>query len=345
MGMVTVTELQNWLRCRRKHHISSLQPTARGLTLAWPSQHFVLGSLIHSVGEIWLTDPKANLVDVFTDQAALKLRQLVTAYEQAKHDLPTQAQLSSFNDSVTLGKAMCGNYQLLYKQPLPPGFTLIQPEQQLVTPIPNTLHCVETNCLCSTCDHTGVDNCPCTEACGGRCNEMEPHYLESKLDAVVADVAGRYYVFERKTYAQRPNPKYLKRDMQFLAYTWVLVQATGVNTAGIAYDGWWKRFGRETGFQGKSPKYRLADLFYRDFFTRPIAELIEFEQQLTSMALDIFNPNTPIYKSVPWSGCKDCLDLMPICDAMSYDEDLPLSDYIRRDIDPVFKEFYGDAAE
>jgi hypothetical protein len=63
------------------------------------------------------------------------------------------------------------------------------------------------------------------------------------------------------------------------------------------------------------------------------------------MALDIFNPNTPIYKSVPWSGCKDCLDLMPICDAMSYDEDLPLSDYIRRDIDPVFKEFYGDAAE
>lgn len=349
--MVSVTEIQTWLRCRRKHHITSLGPTHMGLTPAWPAKHYILGTLVHLSGATWIEYPKADLTKIFMYHATEQLKKL------ALKTLPTGPQLDSYWEVVSLGKAMCTNHQLYYKTPLPPNFTLVRPEQQLVTPIPGTEHCtcclqasrseppsilavslLDPVCTCMYCTPNSLNTDKCITA---SCQCIDYHYLESTLDAIIADVADRFFIFERKTYASRPNKTYLERDFQFLAYTWVLT-VTGYNTAGIAYDGWWKRYGNEPSFIGKSPKYTRTDLFWRYFMIRSADEIAEFSQHLTNIVNEMANPNTPIYKSVPWSGCKDCLDIMPLCDAMSYNESLPLSNYIKRDRSIAFMEFYGE---
>lgn len=351
------------MRCKRKRYLTSFN--AQGWTPIWPSTALHLGTLIHRVGAVWLADPNLQtpLEQVFLDEATKDLLIL----QRIHLDVGQRIDALKNNDyweMVALGAAMCKNYQAFYKKPLPNGFKLVQPEQTVAIPIPNTEHCeckpattmmgtCEKDCedcqgsrpfhafdSCYLYSQDGVHGYPCT------C--LQPHYLEGTLDAIILDPSDRLFVFERKTYGQRPNVRHLQRNWQFLSYTWLLQQTqtnlpssitsiTSSKLGGIAYDGWWKR---SEPPKGKS----MSDLFFRYFMVRNEDELEEFETDLSitvnEMASASVDPDKVPPRTIPaLMGCIDCLDLIDFCDAISLNETPPMSKYVKREMTPIFDEF------
>lgn len=334
--LVSVTEIQSFLRCRQQWEFSSRNRQA--LTPIWPSPALHLGTLIHRVGAIWLADPhtKIPLKDIFHDEASKDLATLLSTTHELGYQ-PSDLQQSDYWEMVSLGTAMCKNYQDFYRLPLPHNFKLIQPEQQITAPIPNTLHCTCTDrCSCPSCatykgfadgkDFCGQDpSCMCV---------MDYHYLEGTLDAIIQDPTERLFVFERKTYGQRPNLRHLMRNFQFIAYIWML-QQTGAIHGGVAYDGLWKR--------AEPPRGKThSDLFFRYFMVRSPDELDTFEEDLTNIVMEMANPDLRIYRTVDAiKGCIDCMGLIDMCDAKYMNETPPLHKFTKRELSPAFEQFYS----
>lgn len=329
--LVSVTEIQSFLRCRQQWDFSSRSREA--LTPIWPSTALHLGTLVHRVGAIWLADPntKTPLGSIFHDEASKDLATLIRIHNDILGHGPTDLQSNDYWDMVTLGTAMMNNYQAFYKTALPHGFKLIQPEQQIVVPIPNTEHCKcnDPRCSCELCVASEDDYCNAHEC---KC-EVDSHYLEGTLDAIIQDPTDRLFVFERKTYSQRPNLRHLLRDFQFIAYIWIL-QQTGAVHGGIAYDGLWKR---ATPPKGKT----MSDLFFRYYMMRSPDEVANVETDITNVVNEMAN-NPKIYRTVlSVKGCIDCSGLIDMCDAKYMDESPPLHKYTTRELSPAFEEFYG----
>lgn len=356
--LVSVTEIQNYERCKRRWDLTSF--TRQGLTPLWPSTALHLGTLIHRVGALWLEDPSTTtpLKQIFYDEAAQDYIVLQRIFKDAGQPPPSQLQDSDYWEMVTLGSAMCENYQNYYKKPLPHGFKLVMPEQQITIPIPGTEHwfCSKLDekrfCACYT-DENSSSCCDIeSPSCDSRepnhlgsipcemCSTVESHYIAGQLDAIIEDPTGRLFVFERKTYAARPNLRYLERDFQFLCYIWIL-QQTGALHGGIAYDGWWKRM---TVPKGKTEH----DLFFRHFMMRPQEEVDELEQYIAETVLEMASqPKTDPEKYIslrktvpPVKGCIDCMGLIDLCDAISLNETLPMHKFVTRELTPAFVEFY-----
>lgn len=359
--LFSVTELQTYMRCRRKHYLTSFNTRSHelgGLTPIWPSAALHLGTLIHRVGEVWLLDPNTHvpLEDIFFDEAAKDLALLIRLHKDHNLPIPTTKE-SDYWEMVHLGKAMCANYQAYYKTPLPYNFSLVQPEQEVVVDIPDTQHCVEKECFCYSCHHTEpwidtngeLHDCTC---------KVESHMLSGTLDAIILDPTDRLFVFERKTYAARPNEKHLQRVWQFLAYAYLLRRtkptlptaashtlagtpaSTSTTLGGIAYDGWWKRTAPP---KGKT----MHDLFYRTYMLRNPDEIDEFELDLTELALEcsaaLHSYTRPPRRTIPpVQGCIDCLQLIDVCDAISLNESIPLNNYVKRDLTPIFADFFKE---
>lgn len=342
----------NYQRCKRKRYLSSFN--AEGWTPLWPSTALHLGTLIHRVGAIWLEDPTTTtpLEQIFHDEATKDLAILGRIHADLGQHIDALKN-KDYWEMVSLGEAMCKNYQAYYKKPLPPNFKLVQPEQTVAIPIPNTEHC---ECKVGTpCVH-GCDDCsaargyhPCE-----RCTEclcVLWHYLEGTLDAIILDPSDRLFVFERKTYGSRPNIRHLQRNWQFLSYAWLLQQTQAnlppsisniarSSLGGIAYDGWWKR---KEPPKGKT----MDDLFFRYFMVRNPDELEEFENDLAPIVLEMAQPTTRIPpRTIPaLFGCLDCLDLIDFCDAISLNEEPPTHKYVKRELTPVFEEFYNHTSK
>lgn len=351
--LVSTTEIMNYLRCKRKHHLSSFN--REGWTPLWPSTAMHLGTLVHRVGAVWLEDPttQVSLEDIFLDEATKDLAILGRIHKDLGYSI-NAFQNNDYWEMVNLGKAMCKNYQAYYKKPLPKDFTLVQPEQTVAIPIPNTEHC-ECNVLekchwgCEYCHHTRNTSMTYSDTWCACQDQSDPclasHYLEGTLDAIILDPSHRLFVFERKTYGARPNIRHLQRNWQFLSYAWLLQQTQdqlpstikASKLGGIAYDGWWKRAAPP---KGKT----MDDLFFRYFMVRNPDELEEFETDLAIIVNEMASQPTDRIppRTIPaFNGCIDCMDLIDYCDAISLNESPPMHKYVKREMTPVFTEFYA----
>lgn len=241
--IISVTERGTFRRCRRLWDYTSLN--RQGLAPLVPSTALELGTLVHQALAMWLLDDKTALLDHFRTAALNENNRIIDAYKNLVGTIPTEEEMQPFFDGVELGMAMMQNYEKRWGEPLPSGFKLVYPEQEVQVAIPGT-----------------------------------PHYLKSRLDGLVQDTNGKFYVLEHKTYGNRPNEIDLEMNDQFLAYLWILKQIDLGPIGGIAYDGMWKR--------AQPPKgSTLNDLFLRTTLYRNEAELEEFGAFLSGEAIEI----------------------------------------------------------
>ena len=320
MSTISVTERGLFKRCRRRWDLTSFN--RQSLSPIINAAALDLGTLIHATLEKWTEDPTLGPLSVYNELAEQLKTKIILDYNERIGCLPSTDELSSTFNAIAMGRVMIENYHKQWRTPLPAGYTLIQNEQTLTVPIPNTEHCKLgnacrsiPNCICGI-----YKSCSCTEQ-----DCIEPHYLEATFDGIMADEHGQLFIIERKTFNRRPSEDDLDENDQFLAYMWAL--RTAMPTAfvrGISYDGLWKR---DHIPAGKS----LKDMFLRKILMRSTQELDEFEQSLSLEAMDMTDPNVRIYKNVPAiGGCWDC-NMRPLCKSMSrnpqYHTDMILKNY------------------
>lgn len=318
MAIISVTERQVFKRCRRRWNYSSFSRESLSPVVNAPALD--LGTLIHATLADWTQDPTLDPNEVYIHHSTALLHDIIETYTVRVGCKPSTSELQKTLEAISLGCSMIENYQQYWHTPLPPGFTLVENEQTLTVPIPNTRHCPcyestsRGSCTreCDYCKWYDSNGCSCDEEC--QC--LSSHYLEATFDGIMADEHGQLFIIERKTFARHPSVDELDRNDQFLAYMWALQQGlanTSTEVVGVAYDGLWKR---EKPPAGK----KSSDLFLRRILLRNKHELEEFSQLLALEVSDMSNPNIPIYKNVPvLGGCWDC-NFKPLCDAQSRNE-------------------------
>ena len=277
------------------------------------------GTMLHEAHEQWLLHPDKDPVgEIMMDIAAATLAKVKASYTAVVGAPPDDEELAGVYENIETALHVIGNYKEHWGSSLPEGYTLVAPEQTILTPIPGTLH------ECEKCVGVGDVLLP-----GGgslTCSECEGvgtayHYLEATLDALLRNDAGLLFVLERKTYGQRPQLENLETNDQFLAYSWVVSKLNLGPVGGVVYDGMWRR--------RKEGKRTLDDLFIRHVLTRAPQEFLNFERELAieanMMAAAQADPDKYVYRNFQWQGCWDC-GSKPICLAEYRGED---SDWIR----------------
>ena len=303
-----VTERGTYKRCRRQWYLTSLNH--RSLTPIIPRQALQIGTVYHQAQADWITDPSTPLCEHFIKHANNEIERIKQNYLTNVGAPPSDEELEDSFSAMRMGHEMCINYEKHWKTPLPPDFTLVAPEQVIITPIPHSQHSLVQH------EHDCIP-CKTRHACDGQ------NYLEGTLDSLIRDDKGYLYILERKTYENRPKLQDLQHNDQFLAYMWITQQLRVGEVAGIAYDGAWKR---ETPPRGKT----LPDLFFREILRRPQVEVYEFERNLIRETNEM-STLPPEFINRRWEGCWDC-SVEPLCTAISRDEDTDfvLTQYTRR---------------
>lgn len=343
--IVSTTERGSYKRCRRQWLINSRNRW--GLTKIVGPNPLVLGTLVHDTLGIWLEMrkkydelaegspealalvlPQGALGDLFLQYAKNAIDEARAVYEQQVGAPMDSGELAPLFESVTQGRCMMDNYQERWRQPIPEGFEVISTEQRCVVPIPGTEHTSEWLWVPDSAAASQVDGHPALGR--GRMvqvhySDTRVHYLEGRLDGIIREKkSGRLYVLEHKSYGQRPREDVLFSQDQFLSYHWILLSLVvdmglDVNSvAGVAYDGLWKRAAPPKTVDGH--KGTLHDLFSRRLITRPMQELVEFEQELAAEVMEMAG-DPAIYKHRAADGsCAWCSDNQ-LCNAMSRGED------------------------
>lgn len=279
---------------------------------------FALGTLVHATLEDWTVDPTCNVEESFIKHSREMMDLVETKYRQAVGANISNVEKGPYLDVMNLGYTMINNYIERWGAPLPPGFTLIQAEQQCLIDLP-----IPDNWLCRNCKFrwfvTADESVPTSCTYCGRDDFQivrEKAQLEGKLDGFVMDKDRRMYVLERKTYGQRPRLDMLQMNDQFLAYTWILTKLfPGYAIGGILYDGLYKK---DVG--GRKPHVRtLEDLFIRHTFLRTQHELEEFEESVSAEYRDMLTADV-MYPNRNWMGCIDC-GMLKLCNAQSRGDD------------------------
>lgn len=343
--IVSTTERGSYKRCRRQWMINSR--SRWGLTRIVSSSPLALGTLVHDTLGLWLDMyqryqqlraegrdveaqeyllPEGGLSSLFLQYAQKAIDTAKEVYERQVGIAMDSGELSPLWDSVAQGQCMLDNYQRRWKQPVPDGFEVVATEMRCMVPVPGTEHTSEwvwerEGAFPHTSRKVKIEY-----------PSVRYHFLEGRLDGVLRETkTGKLYVIEHKTYGQRPREDVLFAQDQFLAYHWILLQMAAQMSldprfvAGVAYDGLWKRAAPPKVVDGHPGT--LADLFCRRLITRPIQELVEFEQELAGELLEMAS-DPVIYKnrtsdgSCFW-GCSD----NQLCLAMSRGEDV---DYLLR---------------
>lgn len=200
--IVSVTEREVYLRCRRMWDYSSLN--RQRLSPFVTKKALSLGGLIHKSFAEWLLNPQSSPVDLFKDAALAEIDEIQGIYLRQIGCSMSDIELAPLYESIDLGLAMVGNYANYWGSPLPKGFNLVQPEQKIEIPIAG-------------------------------------HMLSGTLDAII-ERNGSLYVLERKTFTFTPKIEVLQMNDQFLAYVWILERAFEDNKiGGLVYDGLWKK--------------------------------------------------------------------------------------------------------
>ncbi len=346
--IVSVTERQTFMRCRRKWVYSSFNK--QSLTPATVTSGALdLGTLVHKSLADWIvtrryTQTEVELLkergldmdiaegmpmplhEIFKFHSAKRLEEIEANYIKITGGArPGVNENAVLLDAMELGLAMMTNYIQHHKTPVPKHMTWVSPEQKVRVPIPGT--------VCEVCTHympkwignihVNHDHCQVCQdpdkwiICPG-CDGTGHHILEGTLDGLIQDKHGRLFILEHKTYGRNPKRETLDSSDQFLAYLWVLRQLDIGPVGGLAYDGMWKR---ATPPRGKT----LSDLFVRCVLTRTNEEMDEFGEQLADLVTDMAN-QPKIYMNRRWEGCTDC-GYERLCLAQSRGEDV---EYIER---------------
>jgi len=290
--VIRVSERQTFKRCRKRWDYSS--PVRQNLTSVSSPIALSFGTMMHSTLEKWIEKPTGNPVDLFMEASLEQLEEIKARYRKVAGGTPSEAELDPIYDHVELGRDMISNYHTRWGSPIPEGYTIVQPEQTFQIEVEGTI---------------GV--------------------LQGTLDGLLVDDDERYYVLERKTYANRPRLDALNTNDQFLAYNWALEQLlnpSGRQVGGIVYDGMWKR--------KLDKRHTLPDLFTRHLLIRPPEELAQFGRYLKDEVEEMTDPNVRIYLNRRWEGCFDC-PFERLCTAESRGEDAA---YVRN-------KFYVQATE
>lgn len=280
---VSVTERQEFKRCRRKWDYGSLNRQA--LTRLVTKKALSLGTLIHSSLEDWLINPDGNLVDFYMKHSVEEYEKIQAEYKSKIGADISEAEIAPFLDISLMGRAMVTNYQAFWKKPLHSGFEVVATEQKVNY-------------------------------------EIAPGYiLEAKLDGLIKDRKNRIYILEHKTYSSRPTPDSLNSNDQFLAYLWIANKLDIGEIAGIAYDGLWKREKPPRNCTEKDLFTRV--LLHRtkselDEFERFILQEISEMRQVAEQAEK--HPEL-LYINRRWEGCYDCA-FEPLCKAQSAGDDV-----------------------
>lgn len=201
--IVTVTEIDTFLRCRLKWDLSS--HNRQSLASALPNEHLGLGLIIHDAMNAWRKDPTEMLVSHYNERVLHFLEEITTVYRERTDKDVTHEQLSPLLDATALGEAMCHNYQAYWKRSTPIGTKLRMSEQQYVIDIPGT-----------------------------------PHKVEGRIDALVQDLSGNIWILDHKTYGQKKSRNVIAQTPQFMIYAWMLSRVLE-KPVGVIYDGMWKR--------------------------------------------------------------------------------------------------------
>lgn len=202
--IISVTERGTFRRCRRRWDYSSLNRQALEPLVNRPA--LIVGKLVHNALELWMNDTSLNVHNVYMTLAVRELEAVRRLYADKVGSRMSKDEEDELFSELEFGRNMVTNYVTRWKAPLPPGFELIQTEQQVLVNIPGT-----------------------------------EHQLEATFDALVRDKRGKYWILERKTYKARPKEGSLDRNDQFLSYIWALQQLDIGPVGGVLYDGLWKR--------------------------------------------------------------------------------------------------------
>lgn len=321
--IITVTERGSFRRCKRLWDYTSFN--RQSLTGIMTRPVFALGTLVHATLEDYTEAPDCDVEASFIKHSREMMDLVETKYREAVGANISAVERGPYLDVMNLGYTMINNYITRWGAPLPPGYTLIQSEQQCLVDLKG----VPDNWLCGGCGHRwwvnpeyeedvrlNCPNCEQTFPHGVATITREKAQLEGKLDGFVMDKDKRMYVLERKTYGQRPKLEHLQMNDQFLAYQWILTQLfPGYTVGGILYDGLYKK---DVG--GRKPHVRtLEDLFIRHTFMRTPHELEEFEENVAAEYRDMMNADI-MYPNRNWMGCIDC-GMNRLCTAQSRGDD------------------------
>lgn len=319
--LISPTEIGDFLRCRRKWDISSVNRKSlapRGL----PSRAFTLGSAIHyAFARQGKGEDPVTAASQFLDQTENYLRSL-----QSEHTYSVNSQLEKFSELREEALAYIEHYFAFYgSNPIAP-LEYIDTEVSFRVPIPNC--------------------------------KYEEGYLIGTIDGLARDpTTGDLWAVEHKSVSVKPELYWLEVHMQMTAYMWAL-RKLGETPKGFVYDGIHKKLPSIPTIltNGKVSKKAIPTtaVFYaqavlangqsldeyadilsayyeqdkkeqNDFFTRfrigfSDEAMGNFEKRISAMHNDMTNPDLQIYPNFQWMGCKDC-GVKDLCRAMEFGED------------------------
>lgn len=319
--IISVTERGTFKRCLQQWDYASRN--RQGLTPLLPPLALGAGGLAHKALEGWLKNPSLDPQGILLAEASDFMAKVKEGYTTRIGVPPADEELAGLYEQIELVHHMLGNYRDHYGSPLPEGFTLVEAEQTIITPIPGTAHsCTAPGCLVEanlsladilrTADLSGIN--PDCKECHGTGTAW--HYLEATLDFIAKDAAGQLFVGEHKTYGSRPQMRWLRTNDQFVAYDWTLEQLHLGPVGGVMYDGLWKR-----RLEGKRT---LDELFTRTLLVRGPEAIARFGTELAREAIRMAEVHdageAKLYRNFAWVGCWDC-SFVDLCVAEMEGED------------------------
>jgi hypothetical protein len=206
--LVSVTELLDFLRCRRSWDFSS--PNRQGLVpRGIPQIALHIGSAVHHgvAAPVFGHDPQEALEEWFRTERTRVARE----YALMVGAPMSPSEVSVLDEGKQLARSMVDHYFETY------GPNPIAPYKYLFAELPFRIPFKQL-----WTDSLEV-------------------WLVGTIDGVAEDEFGNILVVERKTAGQKPDTKWLKTDHQLAGYTYALQVLTGQPVAGVLYDGLIKR--------------------------------------------------------------------------------------------------------
>jgi CRISPR/Cas system-associated exonuclease Cas4 (RecB family) len=331
---VTVTEAQDFLRCRRKWDLTSHSRQAL-VTAGAPAAPLTMGSAFHAAlaAQVEGRHP-VEAIDEWYAEEEIRIR---TEYRAAVGMDIYENELTKFRQDQEFAKILINRYynRWTWDRPLGPAYKYIKAEIAFRIPLSGT----------------------------GAEEDGETDELIGTFDGIaVHEPTGRYWGVEHKTYSMQPNLSTLATDWQMMAYAWAAEQLFGVPIEGFLYDGINKKLPQvpkvlqdgsmscemistdgptvrariaELGHE-MTPKYEefLKKLDARDkedqspFFTRwkihfTSPQISMVGDQIVQVVSDIRQAirQDRMYPNYRWEGCWDC-DVSAVCQALQRGEDV-----------------------
>jgi PD-(D/E)XK nuclease superfamily protein len=326
--LVSVTELQDFLRCRRAWGFQSANAQSlvrKGL----PNTAFHIGHAFHHGVEAQALgkDPIAD-TEQWLDQEAVRI---VQEYQTVVGAPMSFEETKGMKDSRELSLALLRNYfdKWGWDNPIAP-YEYVHPEVAFRIPIPET-----------------------------------DGFLVGTIDGIAINPrTGRGVIVEHKTYADTPiETQYLKADAQLTGYWWAFWMLFGEPPEAVLWDGINKKLpkvpqllkdgkGLSKQWISTTPQIYRATLEAYEFDEAPYADIISRleaknsgnetmfhnrrEITITNEAVVAFGEYLPeIYRDMKaaqederkrypnraWSGCWDCW-VRDLCDAQTFGNDL-----------------------